>query len=35
LLVELLNDPQQGIREAATNSLREIDSEAAAKAGVK
>jgi HEAT repeat protein len=34
-LVELLDDPEQGIRGAATNALREIDPDAAAKAGVK
>jgi HEAT repeat protein len=35
ILIGLLNDPQQGIREAATNALKNIDPEAAAKAGVK
>jgi HEAT repeat protein len=35
MLIGLFNDSQQGIREAATNALREIDPDAAAKAGVK
>ena len=34
-LLRLLNDEQEGIRSEATNSLRMIDPEAAAKAGVK
>jgi hypothetical protein len=35
MLIGLLSDPQQGIREAATNTLRNIDPDAAAKSGVK
>jgi hypothetical protein len=35
LLIALLNHPQQGIREAATNALKKIDPDAAANAGVK
>jgi len=35
MLIGLLNDSQEGIREAATNALRDIDPDAAAKAGVK
>ncbi len=35
MLIGLLNDPQQGIRDAATNALRDIDPDAAAKAGVQ
>lgn len=34
-LVRCLNDPDTAIRELATNSLRRIDPEAAAKAGIK
>jgi HEAT repeat protein len=34
-LVELLNDPNAGVRGSATDSLKAIDPEAAAKAGVK
>ena len=35
LLLRLLSDAQEGIRSEATNALRMIDPEAAAKAGVK
>jgi HEAT repeat protein len=35
ILIGLLNDREKGIREAATNALREIDADAAAQAGVK
>jgi len=31
----LLNDPNNNIRQLATNALKQIDPEAAAKAGVK
>jgi HEAT repeats len=34
-LVELLTDPKQPVREAATNALKQIDPEAAGKAGVR
>jgi len=34
-LVELLNDPDLEVRGRATNALKAIDPEAAAKAGVK
>ena len=33
-LVEALDDPDQWVREHATNALRQVDPEAAAKAGV-
>jgi hypothetical protein len=35
MLLGLLNDPQEGVRNAATNALKNIDLEAATKAGVK
>jgi hypothetical protein len=35
MLIGLLNDPQEGIRDAATNALRDIDPDAAVKAGVQ
>jgi hypothetical protein len=35
MLIGLLNDPEQNIRGSATNALRKIDPDAAAKAGVK
>lgn len=34
-VVELLNDPDEGVRRAAGNALLQIDPEAAARAGVK
>jgi hypothetical protein len=35
MLIGLLRDPQEYIRDAATNALKEIDPDAAAKAGVQ
>jgi HEAT repeat protein len=35
LLVKLLNDPDEHVRMNATNELKEIDPEAAKKAGIK
>jgi hypothetical protein len=35
LFVNLLNDPDENVRMNATNELKEIDPEAAAKAGLK
>jgi len=35
LLIELLNDPELGVRGVASNALIEIDRDAAAKAGVR
>ena len=35
LFVKLLNDPDESVRMNATNELKEIDPEAAAKAGIK
>ena len=35
LFVELLNDPDEDVRGNATNQLKEIDPEAASKAGIK
>ena len=34
-LVKLLNDPDENVRMNATNELKELDSAAAAKAGIK
>jgi HEAT repeat protein len=34
-LVKFLNDPDMDVRINATNELKEIDPEAAAKAGIK
>jgi hypothetical protein len=35
ILIRLLDDPQEWLRNAATNALKDIDPDAAAKAGVK
>jgi HEAT repeat protein len=35
IFVKLLNDPNEDVRLSATNQLKEIDSAAAAKAGIK
>ena len=35
VLLQMLNDPESSVRREATNALKTIDPEAAAKAGVK